>query len=179
MYRHVLPIIQKLYCSYRGHTLCLFLHSIQRWKIKTRLITIRSQPNCFKVVLLLLLLSKSQPNHNLTLTWLGLTRLSLCTPSTHHSPTTRNSTSARNNDPRGLKFYMQPQPAIQTTTQHNFILSLYYLLFSCFIAFPPTFLHNNIFLGVVLNYLLLNLFQWKLFLVVEWSSVFFLLAFPQ
>ena len=120
MYRHVLPIIQKLYCSYRGHTLCLFLHSIQRWKIKTRLITIRSQPNCFKVVLLLLLLSKSQPNHNLTLTWLGLTRLSLCTPSTHHSPTTRNSTSARNNDPRGLKFYMQPQPAIPTTTQHNF-----------------------------------------------------------
>ena len=125
MYRHVLPIIQKLYCSYRGHTLCLFLHSIQRWKIKTRLITIRSQPNCFKVVLLLLLLSKSQPNHNLTLTWLGLTRLSLCTPSTHHSPTTRNSTSARNNDPRGLKFYMQPQPAIQTTTQHNFNITTF------------------------------------------------------
>ena len=120
MYRHVLPIIQKLYCSYRGHTLCLFLHSIQRWKIKTRLITIRSQPNCFKVVLLLLLLSKSQPNHNLTLTWLGLTRLSLCTPSTHHSPTTRNSTSTRNNDPRGLKFCRRPYQAKLTTIQHNF-----------------------------------------------------------
>ena len=52
---------------------------------------------------------------------MGLTRLSLCTP--HPQPPTpphRNSTSTRNNDPRGLKFCRQPYQANLTTIQHNF-----------------------------------------------------------
>ena len=68
---------------------------------------------------LLLTLSKLQPNHNLTLTWLGLTRLSLYTPPPppplHH----RNSNSTRKNGPRGLKFVMEHPYAILMVRRHK------------------------------------------------------------
>ena len=49
---------------------------------------------------------------------MGLTWLSLYT--TTHPPHHTNSTSTKNNDPRGMKFCRQAQPAIPTTIQHNF-----------------------------------------------------------
>ena len=57
---------------------------------------------------------------NLTLTWLGLTRLSLYTPLPPPTTPYRNSTYSRNNDSRGLKFCRRPYQAKLTTIQHNF-----------------------------------------------------------
>ena len=47
-----------------------------------------------------------------------MTWISLCTPHPPHHH--RNSTSTRNNDPRGLKFCRRSYQAKLTTIQHNF-----------------------------------------------------------
>ena len=64
-------------------------------------------------------LNTTQPNYNLV----GFDMIITLhpQPTTHH----RNSNSTRNG-PRGLKFGMQPLPAILTTTQHNFNPTIFY-----------------------------------------------------
>ena len=62
-------------------------------------------------------LTTTQPQPNLNLVGFD-TIITLHHPPPTH-PTHRNSTSTRNNDPRGLKFCRRPNQAKLTTIQHN------------------------------------------------------------